>query len=170
MPKLADKSCAYVDWLTPPHVVEAVRQYFGGQIGLDPATNPSNPTCARNWCINEGTELPWEAWPSIFVNPPYGRELPKWIEKIGAEAEAGAHIVALLPGQRFETGYWQKHVLSPRLTAICFIRGRLKFLRPDGTPAANNPFGSMLYVFNGDLARARDAFGALGVVAEVKCP
>lgn len=35
----------------------------------------------------------------MFCNPPYGRELPKWIKKAHDEAEKGALVVMLIPAR-----------------------------------------------------------------------
>ena len=51
---------------------------------------------------------------------------------------------------------------------VRFIRGRLHFTRPDGAAAPNNPYGSMLYVYNGNVDSARAAFGRLGKTVEIK--
>jgi len=169
MSLLVDKTCVETCYLTPPEILEPIREYFGGQIDLDPATEPNNPTSANRWLMADGLVSEWTG--RVFVNPPYGRELSRWCEKIGHEARARAglravQIVALLPGQRFETKYVQEHLLIPELTAICFIRRRVKFLRKDGTRAPNNPYGSMLWIYNGCLADARHFLGPLGAVVE----
>lgn len=48
----------------------------------------------------------------VFCNPPYGRELPKWIKKAHDEAEKGALVVMLIPARtdtrafHHEDGKW----------------------------------------------------------------
>ena len=167
MTALIDKGCRSTVYLTPPHILDAVRAYFGGTINLDPATEPNNPTNAKTFYTeaDNGLYLPWTD--RTFVNPPYGRALMKWVEKICDEADDyNPEIVALLPGQRFETRTWQDCLLPcTSLSAIVFLKGRLKFLRPDGTPAKSNPYGSMLYIFN-DAERSSilSSFGHLGYI------
>jgi hypothetical protein len=169
---LVDKTCREMVYITPPYILEPVREYFGGHIDVDPATEDNNPTGARRAWFTEKEDGLRHAWCAfgkrVFVNPPYGRELRAWVGKISREAEYGTHIVALLPGQRFETGYWQEHVLeSCHLTAVVFIRRRVAFLRPDGQKAKGNPYGSMLYVFNGDEERAARCFAGIGLVTKL---
>lgn len=163
---LTDKTCRDTVWFTPPWIVSAVHRYFAPDgIALDPATDPSNPTKALYHFTEEenGLMCSWAGYGGVFVNPPYGKHLMSWVVKICHEATYGTPIVALLPGQRFETKVWQEKVLtSPALDAIVFIRGRVKFLRPSGEQAKSNPYGSMLYVFNRDY-RALEPLSALGV-------
>lgn len=169
---LVDKTCEYTSWYTPPEIIQAIKQYFGlraagrEEIDLDPATDSRNPVGARTFYTPRENGLAHNWAGHVFVNPPYGRVLPEWTAKIHEEAKSKVHIVALLPGQRFETAYWQEHILSRHLSGICFLRRRLKFLRSDGTAAPNNPYGSMLYVFNGNAEAMRESFSHLGKVVE----
>lgn len=174
MSNMVDKGCLDTVYLTPPEILEPVKKYFGGQIGLDPATEKDNPTGAQEFfyenMLGEGIDglvAPWSWYDLVFVNPPYGRALREWVEKIGEEVKYNLPLVALLPGQRFETEWWQRCLIVPELTAVVLIRRRVKFLRRDGTRAKSNPYGSMLYIFNGDVARAVKYFGHLGKVIGV---
>jgi site-specific DNA-methyltransferase (adenine-specific) len=166
--QLVDKTCQETVWLTPPEILEPIRTYFDGAIMLDPATEQNNPTGAAYYLTTAGLENSWARYGDVFVNPPYGRDLSKWCEKIGNEARARAQIVALLPGQRFETRYVQEHLLIPELTALCFVRKRVRFLRKDGTRAPNNPYGSILWIFNGDFERAREKLVCVGKTVKVQ--
>ena len=75
------------------------------------------------------------------MNPPYGREQIKWIEKAYNESKNDAKIVCLIPA-RPDTKVWQ-NIIFPNASAICFIRGRLKF----GNSKDSAPFPSALIVF-----------------------
>jgi len=148
--KLVDKTCESTEWWTPPEILEPVRNFFGGPIEFDPATHRSNPTEAKGYLCVGGLEARWPGRLKTFVNPPYGGQLLRWVEKIvNAAALTSQPLVALLPGQRFETRTWQQVLLpASSLSAVVFIQGRVKFLRPDGARAKSNPYGSMLYLFN----------------------
>lgn len=167
---LTDKTCIDTEYFTPPHVLGAVLKYFGGNIVLDPATHPSNPTKAAYTYTEgySGLDKSWHWALNIFVNPPFGRQIRDWVAKIHEEASKGAHIIALLPGQRFEQQYWQDHVFCNELTAICFIRKRLSFLGLDGKPRKGNPYGSMLYLYNGDKLKFAKVMTKLGIVIEAR--
>lgn len=75
-----------------------------------------------------------------FVNPPYGRELPKWIEKGYDEWLKGRTVVFLVPS-RTDTRWW--HDFCMKADEMRFIKGRLKF--DDQKNSA--PFPSAIVVF-----------------------
>ena len=75
------------------------------------------------------------------MNPPYGREIPKWVEKAYESAKSGeATVVCLLPS-RTDTKWWHDHVM--KADTIRFIKGRLKF---DGHKNSA-PFPSVIAIF-----------------------
>lgn len=162
-----DKGCVSTEFYTPESVNERVRVYFGGPVELDPATAPHNPTRARRFftVAEDGLKQVW-APARVFVNPPYGTAIRAWVAKIGEEAAKGAEIVGLLPGQRFEQRYWQTNLFRPELTTLVFVTGRLEFTNPAGKPLGGNPYGSMLWVFNGSWERAVAAFSPIGMVLQ----
>lgn len=184
LPRVApvDKVCADVEWWTPPEALEPIKRFMSAFCGtnpltfLDPATDESNPTGATKFYTkaDDGLALPWtgENMPRcVFVNPPYGKELREWVRKINEEAQKGAMIVALLPGQRFEQAYWQDNLFTYWLSGICFIRKRVRFIRgASGVRAKSNPYGSMLWIFNAGAYRGsalmQEHLTALGVVIE----
>ena len=75
------------------------------------------------------------------MNPPYGREIGKWIEKAYKESLKGAVVICLIPS-RTDTKYWHNFIF-PYASDIKFIKGRLKF--GDGKNPA--PFPSALVEF-----------------------
>lgn len=116
-------SSARDDWCTPPEVLDRVRRV--GQIGLDPCWNPNAITDAgtrlegRN---TDGLSVPWSGHGLVYVNPPYGRKIGKWVRKCCDEARDGVEIIALLPA-RTDTRWFPWDA-----TALAFWRGRLTFL------------------------------------------
>ena len=170
-----DLVCKSTIYLTPSSILDPVRQYFGGVIPLDPATEPSNPTKAT-WFgtkkgsnsaqdLGNGLAVQWSLYDGTFINPPYGKEIRLFCRRICEEAALGAEIIALLPaGARFSTRYFQDYIFNPHLEAAAFIRGRVKFLRPDGTVAGQNPYDSVLYGFNVDVDKFTQCFAPLGKV------
>ena len=140
-----------------------IREYFAPRgIELDPATEVDNPTGAREFFTEEDDGLSREWRGNVFLNPPYGAGFRTWAEKVHGSASAGAHIVALFPPTRAETGYWQEHILTEYLTALCYVRRRVGFLRPSGEKATSNVYGSVLHLFNGDADRFAACLGKLG--------
>ena len=74
---------------------------------------------------------------TVWCNPPYGREIGKWIEKA---AESKTLVVMLLPA-RTDTAWFHNYIYQK--AEIRFIRGRLKF----GGAKNSAPFPSMIVIF-----------------------
>lgn len=74
------------------------------------------------------------------MNPPYGREIGKWLKKAYESALEGAIVVCLIPS-RTDTRWWHEYVMRAR--EIRYIRGRLKF----GDSKNSAPFPSSVVVF-----------------------
>lgn len=93
----------------------------------------------------------------VWCNPPYSKIEP-WLEKAWAEMLAGCElIVMLLPANRCEQGWWQKHVEAYRdahtprsgiVLTTTFLPGRLRFDWPADrvVPAKGDrpPFGCVI--------------------------
>jgi site-specific DNA-methyltransferase (adenine-specific) len=78
----------------------------------------------------------------VFCNPPYGRELPKWVEKAYNESKKpGTTEVMLIPA-RTDTRYFHDYIYHK--AEIRFIKGRLKF----GGSKNSAPFPSMVVIYS----------------------
>ena len=65
------------NWCTPPHIIDSVKEVFGGTIELDPCSNRDSTVDADiEYCLphTDGLKEPWDA-ATIFVNPPYGTDM-----------------------------------------------------------------------------------------------
>ena len=84
----------------------------------------------------------------IFCNPPYGREIGKWVKKAYMTQKAAQNykcitlIVMLLPA-RTDTKWFHEYIYNKENVEIRFLKGRLKF--GDSKNAA--PFPSMVVIF-----------------------
>lgn len=79
----------------------------------------------------------------VFCNPPYGKEIYKWVEKCYHESTKENTLVCLLIPSRTDTRYF--HDFISQRCEIRFIKGRLKF----GGKNTGAPFPSMLAIFRG---------------------
>ena len=114
--------------LTPRYVLDPVTIDLGG-VGLDPCTEPDNPTnAARFYTVDDdGLSSPWWApdWvPSVFVNPPYGKAREPWVERCIEAGARGQRVVLLMPAHT-DTRCFQKALST--CTSTVFIKGRVKF-------------------------------------------
>lgn len=115
--------------LTPPYVLDLVREDLGGFIDLDPCTFPDNPTQAGCFYTtsHDGLAQPW--WvdgqvASIYVNPPYGKAREPWVTRCIEAGREGQTVCLLIPAAT-DTRIFRQAALSS--TAIVFVSGRVKF-------------------------------------------
>jgi hypothetical protein len=77
----------------------------------------------------------------VFCNPPYGREIGKWVQKSFEESKKKNTLVVMLIPARTDTKYFHDYIYGK--AEIRFIRGRLKF----GNAKTAAPFPSMVVIF-----------------------
>jgi phage N-6-adenine-methyltransferase len=156
-------------WQTPPEFLARVRKI--APIGLDPATAPDNPTGASTFFTEKenGLALPWTLNGLVFLNPPYGRAIPTWMDKARREAKRGAEIVALIPS-RTDTRWFHDSVFWSA-DCVLFWKGRFRFIDADtGKPGDAAPFPSAIpYWGPRPLAFAR-AFEDCGKLVSLRGP
>lgn len=143
------------DWHTPPTVVSAVVAALGA-VDLDPCSNsgtPNIPAGAHLTIEDDGLAHDWTG--RVYMNPPYGRPIVEWVQKLCSEYESGrvSEAIALVPA-RTDTEWFQRL----RDAAICFIDGRLKF--SGHTNSA--PFPSAACYLGTDLESFATAFEGMG--------
>lgn len=136
--------------LTPAYVLEPIRELLGG-IGLDPCTEPDNPTAAAAFyhLPMDGCALPWSA-ESVFCNPPYGLARDRWVDKCIQVSNCGARVVLLIPAHT-ETRTFQKALHA--CTSVLMVKARLRFgvLRENRRQEAAS-HGSAIFGFGVDVA------------------
>lgn len=110
---------------------------------LDPCATDENAKCSKYFTIeDDGLSKDWSN-DVVFMNPPYGREIKKWIKKAYEESLNGATVVCLIPA-RTDTTYWHDFIFG-KANDIRFLRGRLKF----GNSKNSAPFPSAIVVYQG---------------------
>jgi len=125
------------DWETPQELFDELDAEFG--FTLDPCATERNAKCAKFYtAADDGLSQSW-AGEVVFVNPPYGREVGKWVRKGYEEAQAGAIVVMLLPA-RTDTAWWHDYCMAGE---VRFIRGRIKFVGAKHSA----PFPSAIVIF-----------------------
>lgn len=148
-------------WETPKELFHNLNDVFN--FTLDVCAVPETAKCekyftpaidglAQNWCNN-----------ICWMNPPYGRDQIKWIDKAAKESLNGVTVVCLIPA-RPDTRAWQ-NIIFPNATAICFIKGRLKF----GGSKDSAPFPSAIVVFGNKLTSSQEnMLNHIGTLVEVR--
>ena len=127
-------SSASDNWATPQDVFDRLDAEFNFE--LDPCADDQNHKCARYFTkAQDGLIQDWGG-ARIFCNPPYGRDIGKWVEKCSKQDLA----VMLLPA-RTDTRWFHEFIYEK--AEIRFLKGRLKF----GDSKNSAPFPSMIVVF-----------------------
>jgi len=144
------------DWATPQDFFNKVNAEFG-PFDLDVCASHDNFKCPKyltskgffdsawGWISSaDGLNGEWAAISKrAWCNPPYGRQIGKWIKKAYEESQKGCLVVALLPA-RTDTRYFHTYIYGQVNVEIRFIRGRLRF----GRATASAPFPLMLVIFH----------------------
>jgi hypothetical protein len=116
-------------WTTPKWLYDELNKEFN--FDFDP--------CPLHG-LDDGLTMTWHN--ANYINPPYGREIKKWIRKAYQESLSGKLCVMLLPS-RTDTKWWHDYCM--KANEIRFIRGRLKF----GENKNSAPFPSVVVIFKG---------------------
>jgi site-specific DNA-methyltransferase (adenine-specific) len=127
------------EWATPQEWFDYLNLEF--KFTLDPCCLPHSAKCKKFYTpIEDGLKQSW-AEERVFMNPPYGREIPKWMEKAYEEARDNNALVVCLVPARVDTEWW--HKFASKATDIRFPIGRLKF----GGSKTSAPFPCAIVIF-----------------------
>lgn len=126
-------------WATPQDFFDRLNAEF--DFDIDVCASPNNAKCDTYFTKEQdGLSQSWRD-ATCWCNPPYGREVGKWVQKayISSKNE-GSTVVMLLPA-RTDTKWFHEYIYNQ--SEIRFIKGRLKF----GGSTNSAPFPSMVVVF-----------------------
>jgi site-specific DNA-methyltransferase (adenine-specific) len=128
---------------TPQALFDELSRIFGG-FTLDPCASEQNAKCVKFFrASDDGLRQSWNG--KVFMNPPYGREIGKWVKKAWDESLRGALVVCLLPA-RVDTRWWHDYASKGH---VYFLKGRLKF----GDARNSAPFRSAIVTFGKFFSR-----------------
>ena len=137
-------SSATDQWATPQSTFDTLDKMYG-PFDLDVCADRYNKKCINFISVKEdGLHVDWSKRGSTcWMNPPYGRQIGKWIKKAYEESQKGCVVVCLLPA-RTDTKWWHDYCM--KASEILLVRGRLKF----GGSKNSAPFPSAIVVFTPD--------------------
>lgn len=131
-------------WETPLDFFNKLNEEFS--FTLDPCAEKSTAKCEKYFDIyDDGLSKCWGG-NVCFVNPPYGRNLTKWVSKSCLESRKENTKVVLLIPARTDTKYFHE-IIMPFASEIRFLKGRIKFAI-NGKQKDPAPFPSMIVVFD----------------------
>jgi hypothetical protein len=146
------------EWLTPPNVLGAL-----GAFDLDPCAPVVRPwpmATEHYTAADNGLAKPWRG--RVWLNPPYGGETARWMERLADHGNGIALIFA-----RTETGIFFPWVWE-RASALLFLKGRLHFHYVDGRRAkANGGAPSVLIAYGSNNVEALRSSGLAGKLVEL---
>ena len=129
------------DWATPQAFFDKLDREF--RFTLDPCADDYNHKCPLYFTKEvDGLAQNWGGQ-TVFCNPPYGREIGKWVRKSSEEAQKPGTLVVMLIPARTDTRWFHDYIYGK--AEVRFVRGRIKF--GDGENSA--PFPSMVVIFRG---------------------
>lgn len=136
-------SSASNEWGTPQDLFNELDSEFN--FTLDPCATKQNHKCKKYFTqADDGLSKSW-AGHTVFMNPPYGREVGKWIKKAYNESKKQNTVVVCLIPARTDTKYFHDYCKHGELR---FLKGRLKF--DDGSGRNGNAtFPSVIVIFGG---------------------
>jgi phage N-6-adenine-methyltransferase len=142
------------EWETPQDFFNIINQVY--KFDIDVCATRENTKCKKYFTPElDGLAQDWIG--TIWCNPPYGREVEKWVQKAHESHKQGAVIVMLLPS-RTDTKWIHKYVFGS--AQVIFLKGRLKF----ENSYSSAPFPSILAIWGGEekqcniLARVLEAY------------
>ena len=120
-------------WETPQGFFDRLDREFN--FSTDVCATDDNHKCQKYY-TKETNGLRQEWTGVCWMNPPYGREISKWVEKA---YKSNAVVVCLVPA-RTDTKWWHEFCMKSK--EIRLVQGRLKF----GGSKNSAPFPSAVVV------------------------
>jgi hypothetical protein len=121
-------------WLTPISLIRSL-----GEFDLDPCGYPGHPTASNLICQPDcGLSADW--YGRVWLNPPYGKETGKWLDKLAKHGRGVALVFS-----RTDTSWFQEY--AAKADWVFFIKGRIKFIHTEKGADTNAGHGSCLMGF-----------------------
>ncbi len=128
-------------WSTPQWLYDQLHKEFN--FTLDPCATDFNHKCDKYFTKEQdGLKQDWGE-DTVFINPPYGREVGKWVKKAFETHKAYNNTLVMLLPARTDTRWFHEYIYCK--AEIRFLKGRLKF----GESKNSAPFPSMVVVYRG---------------------
>lgn len=163
-------------WCTPSKYVDAIREFFGGEIALDPCSNEYSIVEAKveyRLPVSDGLTKSWDA-PTVFVNPPYGRDrvrgtgIRDWLRKCSeAHLQRGAEVLALIPVAT-NTRHWKDFVFGAADGVAFLYDTRLRFLENGRDTGKGAPMSCAMVYWGLEYQRFEKLFIQFGATVDLR--
>ena len=132
------------EWSTPQLLFDILNAEFN--FNTDVCATQYDAKCKHFYSPeDDGLSKTWTG--TCFMNPPYGREIIKWVKKASSECRKNKSTIVCIVPSRTDTKWM--HEYCSEADEIRLIKGRLHF--NDGPNAA--PFPSCIVIFKPDRTR-----------------
>ena len=125
-------------WETPQDFFDRYDERF--HFNLDAASTDDNAKCKNHFTVSDDGLSQNCGGCRVWLNPPYGREIGRWVQKAWEESQKPETLVVCLLPARTDTAWFHDYCTKGKIT---FVRGRLKF----GDSKNSAPFPSMVVEF-----------------------
>jgi len=129
---------------TPLSFVNFIERCHGVKFTLDAAASEQNKK-APSFIDSEMNTFETEWSGTVWLNPPYGKKLPKFLHRV-IEVRKYCEFIAVLVPARTDTK-WFHELVIPYANEIVFIKGRLNHHHPSARHNGNSPFASMVLIY-----------------------
>lgn len=138
------------DWATPSYFVDLVEKKLNLKFELD-ACAYDHTAKAPKWYTEKDDALTQDWKGVVWMNPPYGRALPKWLYYARQQSKKHKSVIVCLVPARTDTIWFHNNAKKGNLI---LLKGRISFEKAHGNDTEHKPgaFGSMLIIFGGGFA------------------
>jgi len=156
------------EWYTPCEYIEAARKAMGS-IDTDPAScKQANTTVKATLFFDDksnGLEQKWRG--NVWMNPPFAQPLIRQFAEAVAIKYADGEIkqAVVLVNNATETEWFR--VMAAQTQAMCFPKGRIRFIDKAGNPSGAPLQGQAVLYMGNAKARFLKAFAGFGLLVEV---
>ena len=141
-------------YLTPPELIEELQRAKHYIFNLDPACPQNMPWRTAETMLTkteDGLAREWHG--HVWLNPPYGKETAKWMQRLAEHNDGIALVFARTDAQ------WFHDFVLKKAAAIYLLKGRIRFYNTDGSRTRDSaPAPSVLVAYGEESAYALAIF------------
>ena len=113
------------EYETPNEIFEPLQKEFN--LKLDVCVTHLNSKCDLFYKKEDDSlTKDWHKDGNFWMNPPFGRDLKRWVQKAYEESQKGVIGVLILP-VRCNTLWWHKYIIDTK-AEVRFLKGETKFV------------------------------------------
>jgi phage N-6-adenine-methyltransferase len=156
------------EWYTPTKYIDLARRCLG-EIELDPASSEAAQRIVKATKYftkaNDALKEPWHG--RVWLNPPYAQPyIADFVSKLVEQVELANIPEAILLTHNYTDTEWF-HKAAGAADAICFTRGRIRFVDSKGIEASPTQ-GQAFFYFGSEPTKFSAVFNEVGSIVYVR--